>query len=322
MVSATTTNPPLRYQWRFDGADLPGATNDSLTIADAQDRHIGNYHVAVRDTVGSALSTGARLDLIDAVFFTTQPADVVTRAGSNVTFRVAVYGAVPLHYQWQLNGTDVANATNSVLTVTNVQAAQLGDYTAVVSNPYGSVTSTVATLTFLTQPFITEPPSPVTTIAGKNAIFTVTVTNTATLPITYQWRKASTVITNIVLHSRISSFTMFNVQTNVTSTNGPGNYRVVVQNAANSTGLASSLVALTVVQVPPHLELGATRNGVMLQLTATGTTNTNWRLESRDTVTGTNAWQPLTNITLGPSPTVIQQPLDGTNRFYRGAWVP
>jgi hypothetical protein len=46
------------------------------------------------------------------------------------------------------------------------------------------------------------------------------------------------------------------------------------------------------------------------------------RLESRDTVTGANAWQPLTNVTLGSSPTVIQQLLDGTNRFYRGAWLP
>lgn len=73
---------------------------------------------------------------------------------------------------------------------------------------------------------------------------------------------------------------------------------------------------------PPELRLAAAQNGNLLQLTATGTTNTQWRLESRDTVTGTNAWQPLTNITLGPSPTVMQQPLTSTNRFYRGAWVP
>jgi hypothetical protein len=73
---------------------------------------------------------------------------------------------------------------------------------------------------------------------------------------------------------------------------------------------------------PPELRLTAARNGNLLQLTATGTPSSRWRLESRDTVTGTNAWQPLTNITLGPNPTVIQQPLDGTNRFYRGAWVP
>lgn len=59
-----------------------------------------------------------------------------------------------------------------------------------------------------------------------------------------------------------------------------------------------------------------------LQLTATGTKNTRWRLEYRDTLAGTNAWQPLTNITLGSSPIVLQQPLDSTYRFYRGTWVP
>jgi len=55
-------------------------------------------------------------------------------------------------------------------------------------------------------------------------------------------------------------------------------------------------------------------------LTTTGTTNTQWRLESRDTVTGTNAWKPLTNITLGPSPFVLDQLLDSASRFYR--WWP
>ena len=59
-----------------------------------------------------------------------------------------------------------------------------------------------------------------------------------------------------------------------------------------------------------------------LQLTATGTTNTQWRLDSSEALTGTNPWQPLTNITLGPSPTVIEQPLNSTNRFYRGTWLP
>jgi hypothetical protein len=33
-----------------------------------------------------------------------------------------------------------------------------------------------------------------------------------------QWRKGSTVLTNIVLQSRACSFTLFNVQTNVTAT--------------------------------------------------------------------------------------------------------
>jgi hypothetical protein len=55
-------------------------------------------------------------------------------------------------------------------------------------------------------------------------------------------------------------------------------------------------------------------------------------------VTGTNTWQPPEGevrsekcevrrqlpkaCCIGPSPTVIQQPLDGSNRFYRAAWLP
>jgi len=70
------------------------------------------------------------------------------------------------------------------------------------------------------------------------------------------------------------------------------------------------------------LRLTVARNGSAVQLTATGTTNTNWRLESRDTVTGTNAWQLLTNITLGLGPFILEQALGPTNRFYRGVWLP
>jgi hypothetical protein len=92
-------------------------------------------------------------------------------------------------------------------------------------------------------------------------------------------------------------------------------------NSAQGSGAAYVFTGLGP-QPPLELHLTAARNGDIFQLTATGTTNTQWRLESRDAVTGTNAWQPLTNITLGPSPTVIQQPLASTNRFYRGAWRP
>jgi len=90
--------------------------------------------------------------------------------------------------------------------------------------------------------------------------------------------------------------------------------------ADNSAAQAGAAYIFTI--PPPQLRLTATINGNTLQLTASGTTNTQWRLEYRDTVAGTNAWQPLTNITLGLSPTVIHQPLDSTNRFYRAAWMP
>jgi hypothetical protein len=57
-----------------------------------------------------------------------------------------------LNYQWKFNGQDLANATASTLTLTNIAAANVGDYAVVVSNVGGSITSSVATLTIPAPP--------------------------------------------------------------------------------------------------------------------------------------------------------------------------
>lgn len=66
--------------------------------------------------------------------------------GANVVFSVVATGAPPLFYQWQFNGATVPGATNPTLTCLNVQPAQAGVYTAVVTNSYGAVTSGPARL--------------------------------------------------------------------------------------------------------------------------------------------------------------------------------
>jgi hypothetical protein len=73
-------------------------------------------------------------------------------AGSNAVFTVVAAGAPPLNYQWQFNGTNLANATASSLTLINVQPSQQGGYRVIVSNPGGSVSSQVAALTVVTAP--------------------------------------------------------------------------------------------------------------------------------------------------------------------------
>jgi hypothetical protein len=106
-----------------------------------------------------------------------------------------------------------------------------------------------------------------------------------------------------------------NENSNATGVNGGQ-----TNNNAQSAGAAYVFTAPAI--APPELHLTAERNGDLLQLTAAGTPDSQWRLESRNALTGPDAWQPLTNITLGPSPVVVQRPLDGANRFYRAAWVP
>jgi hypothetical protein len=106
-----------------------------------------------------------------------------------------------------------------------------------------------------------------------------------------------------------------NESSNATGVNGTQS-----NNSAQSAGAAYIFSAPAI--VPPELHLTAARDGDLLQLTATGTSNTQWRLESRDALNGPDAWQSLTNFTLGLGPIAIQQPLDATNRFYRGTWLP
>jgi hypothetical protein len=79
----------------------------------------------------------------------TQPANQFVQSGSNATFSVFSAGRLPLFYQWSFNGTNIAWATNSALTLTNAQLTQAGDYNVWVSNSLDSATSSNALLTVL-----------------------------------------------------------------------------------------------------------------------------------------------------------------------------
>jgi len=85
---------------------------------------------------------------IDAPMMITQPQSQVVNANSNVTLAVMASGASPLFYQWYFNSTNaIVGATNTELTISNVQTNQAGGYKAVVNNVFGSATSSVAQLT-------------------------------------------------------------------------------------------------------------------------------------------------------------------------------
>ncbi|MGH7972214.1 MAG: immunoglobulin domain-containing protein, partial [Limisphaerales bacterium] len=66
-VSATTTNPPLHYQWRFATTNLPAATNASIILTNIQVAQAGAYDALVSDSSGSTLSHAAYLD-VDPTF--------------------------------------------------------------------------------------------------------------------------------------------------------------------------------------------------------------------------------------------------------------
>ena len=183
-VTATGTLP-LGYQWRFNGADVPGAIGSSLALTGVQPTNAGSYAVVVTNIAGSVTSAVAVLTVLVPPAITAQPTNLVVVAGASANFNVTAAGTLPLSYQWRFNGADIAGATGTSLVLTGVQPTNAGSYAVVVTNTVGSVTSAVAVLTVLVPPVITTQPTNLVVVAGVSASFNVTATGT--LPLGYQW---------------------------------------------------------------------------------------------------------------------------------------
>jgi len=77
---------------------------------------------------------------------TLQPRGQNVSTGDNATFTVGATGSATLGYQWRFNGTNLVNATDSSLSLSNIGPADAGSYDVVVSNAAGLATSTAAAL--------------------------------------------------------------------------------------------------------------------------------------------------------------------------------
>jgi hypothetical protein len=79
-VTATSTAPPITYQWRFNDFDLAGGTASLLTLTNVQISQAGNYAVVATDGFGSTTSHAAQLD-VDPTFIKITTGPVVTSGG-------------------------------------------------------------------------------------------------------------------------------------------------------------------------------------------------------------------------------------------------
>src|SRR5204863_514267 len=171
---AATGTAPLSYQWQKNGTAIGAATAASYTTPATTAADNGDlFTVVVSNAAGSVTSNAAALtvsSVLVAPTITTQPASQMVSAGQTATFTVTAAGTAPLSYQWQKNGTAIGGATaasyTTPATVTSDSGAQ---FTVVVSNAVGSVTSNAAALTVTSAPVaptITTQPASQTVTAG------------------------------------------------------------------------------------------------------------------------------------------------------------
>jgi hypothetical protein len=149
-VMASGTGP-LSYQWEKNGTAISGATSASYTTpAVAAGDNGEQFRVVVNNSYGSVMSNAATLTVnaANAPAITTQPTNQTISAGQQAMFSVTASGTAPLSYQWQKNGADVSGATSPSYTTPVTTSADNGEqFRVVVSNTFGSVTSSMVTLT-------------------------------------------------------------------------------------------------------------------------------------------------------------------------------
>ena len=190
--------PVLHYQWKRNGAAIPGASDATYTLPSTVQADNGAaFTVDVSNSLDTILSQPARLTVSTVLTppaITQQPGGMDVKVGQTASFLVKATGSEPLEYQWRRNGTALPGATGNTLIISNAQGLDAGSYDVVVRNGAGTVTSTVASLTVMvTPPTVTTHPAQVVVGTGQTATFSVVVSGS--LPFQYQWRRNGVTLT-------------------------------------------------------------------------------------------------------------------------------
>jgi len=162
-ISASAAgSAPLRYRWQWDdglGAiiyDVPGGNTTNIVVDTTNLSGTFLYHVIVTNSFGATTSAPVRLIVNPAsapvITTDTTPSAATRYVGQSVTFTAAFDGSPPISYQWLNFSQPIPGASNTTLTLTNLQLADAQSYSLLASNSLGTTTSIAAELTVLTPP--------------------------------------------------------------------------------------------------------------------------------------------------------------------------
>jgi len=136
------------------------AWNQLAFVVKATDTNATLQFGAENPPDGFGLDDVSLLAVFGPSFTSQPPTNLTILAGNTVVVSATASGTAPLAYQWLKNGASLANGgdisgvTTTNLTFTGVTTNDSANYTLVITNAYGSITSSVAALTVVLQPGI------------------------------------------------------------------------------------------------------------------------------------------------------------------------
>jgi hypothetical protein len=288
---------PMNFRWRKNGFSiltnmLLSETTSVFSITGTLTNNAGYYEVLITNTFGSTpLSGRTYLTVMEPL------TNQMLVPGSNPAFKLVCVPSSPgaglttmaFKYQWSFNGTNLNNATNATLTVTNAQMENVGAYTVVATNQVGTMASQTAYL------YVNEPPGWVFTPTnllldvGAEARFAGLAMGGG--QITYQWRFNETSL----LGETNSTLVITNAQSS-----SAGSYQLVARNLAGAITSAPAWLSLgeaPVVTVQPQSAEILAGTNYSLSVTASGTPPLffQWQHNQQPLADATNATLVLTN---------------------------
>ena len=163
-----TGNPNPTYQWTIgavgsgvytnltDNESISGSTSDTLTLSNVTMASQADLVCVLSNATGVVTSSPALLTVLPLIYTGPTPSPATYYSGNSATLSVGTVSSAPVSYQWLKNGTPLADggrisgsATPS-LTISSVSSADDANYSVLLSNIYGAVTSSVAPLTVIT----------------------------------------------------------------------------------------------------------------------------------------------------------------------------
>jgi uncharacterized delta-60 repeat protein len=309
---AASTVLPVRYQWSFNNAPIPGAIGATLAVTNFQSANAGTYAVTVANELGSTTSTAAVVAVGVVPTITTQPVAVSVSAGGGTSFVVVAAGLPAPTYQWQRqsagtvgfsNVSDTggfSGSTNATLTLTAATVALHGDqFQCIVSNGVGAPIVTVpAVLTVTSAPVITSAAS-AKFIVGRPGSFAMQV---ASFPASIWSVSGGALPPWATLNGTTGAITG-------TAPDATASPFVFTLTATNGIGIAATQTLTLIVQ-PGHsadvspadgmLNLAELTRVIELYNTSTGTVRTGRHVVSASSVDG---YAPDPGVTAGPIPT-------------------
>jgi alpha-tubulin suppressor-like RCC1 family protein len=282
-LSASTTNAGTSfYGWTGDAS---GANNPLVVV------------ISTNKTVQANFRSLPSVNV--------SPQNLIVLVGSNAFLHANAAGLPPLSYQWLKGSVPLGGATNADYTIINAQATNTGNYSVIVSNPYGSATSGVATVTVVFAPSITQQPLSQTLCAGGSWTFQVGASGSPAPG--YQWRLNATNLFGATASS-------YPVSGATPAQAGP--YDVMV---SNPYGSVTSAPASLTVQTPPTISqqpVGQTLcagGSWTFQVGASGSPapTYQWRLNATNISGATASSYPVSGATsaqAGPYDVVVSNP--------------